>query len=343
MMILSQKKSMKYGRLLLIVGLWLFAFLLPELAARCFMPEWSPAQENTKTLIPDREVGWLYKAHAEADTARLSGTFIANSLGLRDAELGAKDRPRVVFLGDSFTWGWGVPNGVRYTDKLQEAYPQYQMVNAGINGYSTVQEALLLKKYYQELMPDLIVLQIFHNDFIENLETQAAYKKPYLDWNHDFKLTNYPVPADSLGIATKILLWIGDHTYFYRQVMMVGYIWLLDSGIGVGTEYEIMEPPTDEVVLGKGMRVALELLLSFCEQKKLPLLIISSDLQPYQLAVVSDLASIHGFSHYALTDTVFKDKKDFDLGDHAAHWSAYGHQMVAGFVGPIIDEKLRAR
>src|SRR5690606_22357914 len=187
---------MRFSRILWLTGLWALTFWVPEGLARWWMPEWSPAQENARTMIPDREVGWLYKPYAEADTARLSGTFVANSLGLREREPGIKNKPRVLFLGDSFTWGWGVPNGVRYSDRLQLTYPQYQIINAGVNGYSTVQEALLLKKYSQRLMPDLVVLQIFRNDFLENLETQAAYKKPYLDWNRNFTLTHYPVPDD---------------------------------------------------------------------------------------------------------------------------------------------------
>jgi len=335
---------MKYGRPLLILGLWLSAFLVPELVARLFMPAWSPAQENTRTLIPDREVGWLYQPHAEADTARVSGTFIANSLGLREAELGVKDKPRVVFLGDSFTWGWGVPNGVRYTDRLQAAYPRYHIVNAGINGYSTVQAALLLKKYHQQLMPDLVVLQVFHNDFIENLEMQAAYKKPYLDWNQDFILANYPVPEDVVGLGTKILLWIGNHTYFYRQLVVAGYVLMSKVGVELAMEPrdKIIDPPTEEMLQGRGMTVAFELLRSFCEQEKIPLMMISSDLSPYQLQVIHTLAQTHGIPHYFLTDRVFKNQRGFQLGDHAAHWNAYGHQLVADFIGPVMDDALRA-
>lgn len=327
---------MKYGRALLVAGLWLLAFLLPELLARLFMPEWSPAQENTRTIIPDADVGWLYKPHVEADTARVSGTFIANSLGLRETELGAKNKPRVVFLGDSFTWGWGVPNGVRYTDRLQLAYPRYQIVNAGINGYSTVQEALLLKKYHQQLMPDLVVLQVFHNDFIENLESKGVYAKPYLDWHHDFVL-KYPSP-DMTGDdpITRAMLWIANHTYFYRQLVIAAYAQLMQDDLTV-------ETPSDEKILTRAMSVALDSLISFCREKNIPLVIISSDLEPYQQDAINGIARDRAIAYHDLTESLFKDKKDFALRDHAAHWNAYGHQLVADFVGPVMDEKLRAR
>jgi len=328
---------MRCGRALLVVGLWLLAFLLPELVARLFMPGWSPAQENTRTMIPDVEVGWLYKPLAETDTARNSGTYIASSLGLRNAELGIKEKPRVVFLGDSFTWGWGVPNGVRYTDYLEAMYPQYQIVNAGINGYSTVQEMLLLKKYRQKMMPDLVVLQVFHNDFIENLETQGVYAKPYLDWQQDFVLKKPSSKMTGEHWGSDALLWIANHTYFYRQIVVASYVALTKKDES-GTEL-----PSDEKILAGAMKVALETLMSYCREENMPLLIISSDLQIYQRAVLESITRERGVAYYDLTEKVFPGKKDFSLHDHAGHWNAYGHQLVANFIGPVMDEKLRVR
>lgn len=328
---------MRFSKFLLLCCLWLLALLVPELVARVFMPEWSPAQENTRTMIPDREVGWLYKAHAEADTARLSGTFVANSLGLRAAELGDKDKPRVVFLGDSFTWGWGVPDGVRYTDRLQLAYPQYQIINAGINGYSTVQETLLLKKYYQQMMPDLVVLQVFQNDFIENLENRGVYPKPYLDWHHDFVLKHPPPGMAGDEWISHVALWIANHTYFYRQVVIAAYAKLMRN------DFPEAEMPSDEKILVHAMGVALDSLIGFCREKNIPLMIISSDLKPYQQQAVDVIAREKAILHYDLSQSAFKDKQHFALGDHTAHWNAYGHQLVADVVGPVMDKKLRTR
>src|SRR5579862_3185487 len=44
---------------------------------------------------------------------------------------------RMLVLGDSFTWGWGVGQGQVFTDHLQAAFPSIAVVNRGITGYGT--------------------------------------------------------------------------------------------------------------------------------------------------------------------------------------------------------------
>ena len=46
---------------------------------------------------------------------------------------------RVLFLGDSFTWGWGVAQGEVFTDRLQQRLPSVAVVNRGVNGFGTAQ------------------------------------------------------------------------------------------------------------------------------------------------------------------------------------------------------------
>lgn len=226
---------------------------------------------------------------------------------------------------------------MRYTDKIQQAYPQYQVINAGINGFSTVQASLLLEKYWQPFSPHLVVLQVFHNDFAENLEEEAAYAKPYLDWNQQFVLRNHPV-ADSAGLWMSALLWVGDNTYFYRQLIVRAYPVLVN--MGVNWSQEKRKPPQDPAILEQGMVVALNRLIDFCQQHRVPLMMISSNLEPYQQATVQRVAEQHRVPYYDLSQRVFVGQKDFDLRDHAGHWNAYGHQLVADFTGSLVNEQL---
>jgi lysophospholipase L1-like esterase len=51
---------------------------------------------------------------------------------------GAGDnRPTVLFLGDSITFGVGVPDGVTFVDALARRLPQWRFINAGSIGYDT--------------------------------------------------------------------------------------------------------------------------------------------------------------------------------------------------------------
>ncbi len=81
---------------------------------------------------------------------------------------GASPRaPRIFVLGDSFTQGVGVPEEKLYYTVLGRA------LGAGISaysasGYGTLQEYLALDRYLDRVKPDLIILQVCYNDFINN-------------------------------------------------------------------------------------------------------------------------------------------------------------------------------
>lgn len=63
-----------------------------------------------------------------------------NSLGLVDAHIrdvtAKQQRPRLLLLGDSFTVGLGVPWQKTFAGLLQEALPQYEILNGGVTSYS---------------------------------------------------------------------------------------------------------------------------------------------------------------------------------------------------------------
>src|SRR5690349_12337825 len=67
-----------------------------------------------------------------------------NELGLRERPLSALSRRRILFIGDSFTFGWGVENRDRFSDKIQAALPAgpdggISTVNAGHPGFGMYQ------------------------------------------------------------------------------------------------------------------------------------------------------------------------------------------------------------
>jgi lysophospholipase L1-like esterase len=105
-------------------------------------------------------------------------TIQTNSLGLRSAKL-IQPKPddlfRIVVLGDSVTFGWGVRGEDTYTSQLAgllaALHPgqRYEVVNAGVSGYGTWQEALWLQDQAAALQPDLVVVQAHLNDAADNL------------------------------------------------------------------------------------------------------------------------------------------------------------------------------
>ena len=102
-----------------------------------------------------------------------------NSLGYRDREpVHVEDgrKLRVLFLGDSFTWGDEVRLEERFTSLLEascglhcDRLPPIQAINRGIIGYGTAQSFLQYVLAREEHRFELVILGLFTgNDLIDN-------------------------------------------------------------------------------------------------------------------------------------------------------------------------------
>jgi hypothetical protein len=93
-----------------------------------------------------------------------------NTDGYRGAELQARsdDRLRILAIGDSFTFGYGVEDAETYPARLQHHLyasggdKQFEVINAGsAAGYYPDTYYLYLKEVGLQLKPDLIILGFF--------------------------------------------------------------------------------------------------------------------------------------------------------------------------------------
>lgn len=96
-----------------------------------------------------------------------------NSLGFRDDEPATPRRPdvtRIVFVGDSITFGVGVAKDARVTEVLERRlhahHPErrFEVLNLGRSGAGTVEMLEILEEHLDALAPDLIVLGACVND-----------------------------------------------------------------------------------------------------------------------------------------------------------------------------------
>ena len=156
--------------------------------------------ERSLTYHYDPELGWapVPNSTSVVTTAR---TIHAqhNSLGFRDVEFKPDGRPRMLVVGDSFVWGVDSEVGERFTDLLRGRIASHQIVNAGVSGYGTDQEYLLLQRIWPLIQPSVVVL-IFctDNDRLDNGTNirYDGYQKPYFATGADgaLILRGQPVP-----------------------------------------------------------------------------------------------------------------------------------------------------
>ena len=165
------------GAVALVIGL-VVALLLLELATRYVLDDgrnfdiemWKYASD-IKRVSDIPELGHEHTPNTEGFYMGVPVTI--NSMGLRNDEISLAKPDgvvRILMLGDSVTFGWGVLQNDTVAAKLQEllnATPgatSIEVINSGVGNYNTVQEITYFLSRGIELDPDIVVLNYFIND-----------------------------------------------------------------------------------------------------------------------------------------------------------------------------------
>jgi hypothetical protein len=146
-------------------------------------------------IAPDARYGHLYKANDHFQYPFPKSGYVmdvrTNSLGFRDDEpVPAKEGQKtVLFLGDSYTMGFALDVENRFDRKLaqrcRDKGKDFRFINAGVDGWGTVQASRYAQDHFEVLRPDIVVLTFCENDpyddasFLEDegptrVETRAA-------------------------------------------------------------------------------------------------------------------------------------------------------------------------
>ncbi len=150
----------------------IFCFFLFEIMVRLFFPSSKPP------IIFDEIIGYKY-APSSVVTVFREGEKInnkTNSIGFLDEEHHYKKLPgiyRIVFLGDSFTEAVNVLREKIFPEILEKELnkihrDKIEIINLGKSGFGTAHEYLALKEYGLKFSPDLVVLNFFIGNDIEN-------------------------------------------------------------------------------------------------------------------------------------------------------------------------------
>ncbi len=97
-------------------------------------------------------------------------SYTINGDGFRNPKVvQEKGKKRILMLGDSYTFGWGVPEDAvfpRVLEKMLNAGKAggFQIINAGIPGYNAAQEYALLDEILPWYTPDWVILNVRVDD-----------------------------------------------------------------------------------------------------------------------------------------------------------------------------------
>ncbi len=108
------------------------------------------------------------------------GVIRINTLGYPDDEFDLDDpRPRVAYVGDSVTFGVGAGHGHRFSDILEQRFPQYQHMTMGIVG-ANFQSRSGIDRHLERLQAlgvDQVLYFYSLNDTLPDLEIGAAGRR----------------------------------------------------------------------------------------------------------------------------------------------------------------------
>lgn len=163
------------------------AIVIVELGVRLFSLGYLPSGSNERELFCrfDRELGWapLENATGIFSSHGHSALVHQNKYGMRDDDVQTASpsdgRRRILVLGDSFAWGFGVGQNELFSSP-EVHDPGLEILNFGVSGYGTDQEYLLYLKEGTRFAVDQVVLMFTpYNDVANNLATeQYGYFKP---------------------------------------------------------------------------------------------------------------------------------------------------------------------
>ncbi|MCF7957048.1 MAG: SGNH/GDSL hydrolase family protein [Phycisphaerae bacterium] len=272
----QEKFKIWFKRMLFVAYILLFCIIAGEITVRIFfdrltnynMEMWRYAAklkqplENEKLPFhhyPNRE-GGFYGVHIKT-----------NSLGFRDGEYPLEktpDKERILFVGDSFTLGWGVAFDELYSKKLEkrlnETGNKYEVINTGIGNYNSTMEVELFKLKGLPLKPDIVILMYFINDVepVPEIKTSLGY--------HAIKHSYF-------------FSFLFDRFVKVRSLMLKNYSWC-DYYAGLYSEENASN-------LNKN-KASLEELIHICKTKDISLYIVNipemHDFENYQFTYATD-------------------------------------------------------
>jgi lysophospholipase L1-like esterase len=348
-----QNRSLLINLSLLIIST-LLALVLSEIALRIlgFDPMYvSP--ERDRFWKYDSVLGWAHQPGQNGifETQQFSISVRINEKGLRDRERSYErqnDGERVLVLGDSFAWGYGVEESERFS-QLLEASMGVEVINAGVSGYSTDQELLWYQREGIKYETDLVILVLAGNDVGDNdlqLVSTIYYKPKFV--LEDGKLIPTGSPVPKTGPQGMLIYSVSQ-----RSALAYFLIQRYFDVLALYSKFKSNSAPADFAIPGTGMDAdskPFQLTIALLDEmskaaasRGAKFMIVTTDrwwerptgetypdfIQTLQAEgfLVLDVESMLGF-----------EPEEMLIPDDG-HWSRSGHEFVATEIKKFIESK----
>jgi len=295
-----------------------------------------------KTYKLSENKNLLYELLPDSIARNRGVEFVINSFGFRDKKYRKRkvSKIRLIFVGDSITYGWGIPLEDTYHKQLEKLFHaegyDVDIMGMGVVGYNTIQEYHLIKEKALDFNTDMIILQIAMNDFERTVKirTYQEGKKlgivPYHDYSIPFIIKR-----------TKLTHFFMKNSHFFKFINLKLY-WFKNKN-------DPLYVPEDMYLLGEENALRhLRKIKSLLDSKKIPLAAVifpfrkGKDVYPYaklQKKIHQELEKIE-VPYLDLYDVINIDTEEY-LWRDKIHPTVRGHEIVSHalfkFLRPLLQ------
>ena len=190
-----------------------FSLIIVEILLRItgYKP-WKNYETNQNIIFePIKNLGWKSKKGTYTISAGNTNNKSEISIGdkgnrLNQIENIGGNKSKIIFVGGSFTQGWGVNDNQTFVSKIQNKYLNYNVLNFGQGGYGGVQSLILLKDEIKNLKNIKLVVY----GFIEHHQYRNVARSSWLESLSRFSSQGYyrepKVPFATLDELGKLKL-----------------------------------------------------------------------------------------------------------------------------------------
>jgi hypothetical protein len=259
--------------------------------------------ERNLTYQYDRVLGWFPKAESAMYISASKKVLVKhNKYGFRDSEHESKQKPRIMFIGDSFVWGYDVNREERFTEKLQKLIADWEVLNLGVSGYGTDQTYLLLQQEFNSYLPDIVILIISNNDRGDNCSNRRykGYYKPF------FQEENGQIALKGIPVRKSIKYYAQHYPGFFKSYFIRAVV----------LSYSLLIEP--EIVVSDPTRAIIQSIKNYVNEQGAQFFVgfqyDDADLESYCREI-------------EISYVKFPEADVYD--DFGHHWTAEGHSYVS--------------
>jgi len=194
------------------------------------------------TLMHSKGLGWTPKPNVNT-----SRSIRTNAQGIRgDQDYALKPSPdviRIAALGESYTWGYKVPNRATWPAQLSQINPRFETLNFGVTAYGMDQALLRYKQDAKSYNPHIVLMGYMSRDIIRSVwvypifcvpESRILAKPRFIIQQNELGLLPNPLATltdynrllkDPKGVLTQI----GKNDYYFQTGYVVSPLDFLAS------------------------------------------------------------------------------------------------------------------